>query len=534
MYIKRFFAYMSTLLILAGCSGTHYMRQDDWSAPDDTIVGRPTYLEHGQIANMYGTAADDGNTHKIAVLLPLSGTNAAIGKSIRTSVEIATLQNGSPNLSVSFFDTGTDATSEIDNALSQNPDIIIGPLFADNARILRSKKSSDLPALSFTSDASAVGDGIFSVALMPTNSVEEIVKQIKSDDIKKFIIIAPDTKSGHLMAGTAKSAASIYEMPLSGIFFYTEKDSESIKNAALNASMYNARMAAHTRARQVLSDVLTNENLTEIEKSNLTTQLEKLEKTETIGSAPFDAVLFLGNGDDTKALASFLRYYNIGARDAAFYGTPMWEGSDIVSDYTLSGAKYTALPVGDAKFTALYEMVSGVQPNRLSNFGYDATNIAINMIYSQKSNAAYLLDPSGYIGTDGLIRMMPNGDNERALRVMQLNGTGTATEIKPAQKNFMTPIYNVNAMETELTDTMELQTDGIDPDEYIRLPERFRGKYRSKTIGAHIEEQSAPTQSNIITIASDDTNPTITSSEFESVKPESVKRTYIDEYEVTE
>ena len=89
-------------------------------------------------------------------------------------------------------------------------------------------------------------------------------------------------------------------------------------------------------------------------------------------------------------------------------------------------------------------------------------------------------------------------------------------------------------METELTDTMELQTDGIDPDEYIRLPERFRGKYRSKTIGAHIEQQSAPIQSNIVTIASDDTNPTITSSEFESVKPESVKRTYIDEYEVTE
>ena len=76
-----------------------------------------------------------------------------------------------------------------------------------------------------------------SMALMPTNGVEEIVKQIKSDDIKNFIIIAPDTNSGRMMAGTAKIAANAYEMPLIGIFYYTEKDSDSIKNAALSASM---------------------------------------------------------------------------------------------------------------------------------------------------------------------------------------------------------------------------------------------------------------------------------------------------------
>ena len=79
---------------------------------------------------------------------------------------------------------------------------------------------------------------------------------------------------------------------------------------------------------------------------------------------------------------------------------------------------------------------------------------------------------------------------------------------------------------------MEMQTDGIDPDDYIRLPERLRNKYRSKTIGTNQEQSNTPTQTNIVTIQSDDT--TITSAEFESVKPETVKRTYIDEYEVIE
>ena len=530
MYINKFFTYLFAVIILAGCSGTHFSGNDNWSVSSDTVVGRPTTLERGKFAAMYGTHPD--SAHQIAVLLPLSGQSAPIGKTIRTSIETAALESGNPNISVSFYDTASDIDNTISTALATNPDVIIGPLFSKDAQKLRKSKPNNIPALSFTSDATAVGDGVMSMALMPNNGVEEIVKQIKSDDIKKFIIIAPDTQSGHLMAGAAKSAAQIYEMPLIGIFYYTEKDSDSIKNAAMSASMYNARTTAHTRARQVISDVLTLEELTPIEKSNLTTQLEKLEKTETVGNVPFDGILFLGNGEDTKALASFLRYYNVGGRDAVFYGTTMWEGSDIASDYTLSGAKYATLPQTNQTFSALYEQISGVTPNRLASFGYDATNMAINMIHSSKSDAAYLLDPSGYIGTDGLFRLKPNGDNERALRIMQLNGSGTPVEIRPAPTSFMIPLYNIEQKHISPAADMEMKTLGIDPDDYIRLPERLRDKYRSKTIGANVEQDITPIQTNIVTIQSDDTS--IKSTEFEPVKLESIKRTYIDEYEVEE
>jgi ABC-type branched-subunit amino acid transport system substrate-binding protein len=529
MYINRFFTYLIATIILAGCSGklTH---DANWTVSDDTVVGRPSNLEHGRFSNMYGTFSDE--PHKIAVLLPLTGASAIAGKTIRTSVETAVLESGAENISVSFYDTASDIKTSIDTALASNPNVIIGPLFAKDARDLRNAKPSEIPAISFTSDATAVGNGVMTVAMLPNNGVEEIVKQIKSDDIKKFIIISPDTKSGHLMAGAAKKAAEIYEMPLIGIFFYTEKDSNSIEHAAKSASMYNARTTAHTRARQVISDILTSEDLTPIEKSNLNTQLEKLEKTETVGNVPFDGILFLGNGEDTKALASFLRYYNVGARDAAMYGTTMWDGSDITSDYTLNGAKYATMPQTRPEFTALYERVFGVQPNRLASFGYDATNMAINMIYSNKSNSAYLLDPSGYIGSDGLFRLKPNGDNERALRIMQLNGSGAPTEIRPAATSFITPLYNIEQQRISSTNAMDLETSGIDPDDYIRLPERLRDKYRSKTIGANIKNESAPIPENIVTIQSDET--TIKSSEFEPVKLESVKRTYIEEYEIEE
>ena len=368
---------------------------------------------------------------------------------------------------------------------------------------------------------------------MPTNSVEAIVKEMKIDDIKKFIIIAPDTQSGHTMAGIARQSAETYELPLIGIFYYTEQDSESIKNTAIGASMNNARTMAHTRARQIISDILTGEKLNIIEQSNLNTQLEKLSKTETLGSVPYDGILFLGNGGDTKNIVSFLRYYNVGANDARFYGTPIWDGSDIASDFTMSGAKYATLPQTDTAFSTVYEQISGTVPNRLSSFGYDATNLAISMLYSGKSAPEYLFNRNGYIGSDGIFRITPYGETERGLRIMQLNGSGTANKIKPAQTSFVIPPYTVDSEIITVAPAMEMETDGIDPDDYIRLPERLRDKYRSKPIGANAKKKITPLTNNVTRVETTTTD-TITPTEFKSAKPEAITRTLIDEYEVTE
>lgn len=537
MYINRFFTFCITALLLSGCATTTPDTDMDWFDEYGTLTtGNPIQMQYGRLSDAYGTdITDQDATHHMAVMLPLSGPNATVGKTIRTSVEAAILQSAPDNLSVAFYDTANgDISSVIENALANNPDIIVGPVFANNARILRESKPENIPVLSFTSDATAVGNGVMTMALMPTNSVELIVREMKSDGANKFIIMAPDTSSGRLMAGTAKSAAEQNNLTISGIFYYNEKDSDSIKNATISASMHNARTLAHTRAREVLSDILTNERLTAIEKSNLTYQLEKLSKSDTVGTVPYDAILFLGSGDDTKTLASFLRYYNVGARDAKFYGTTMWDGSNIASDFTMSGAKFATMPDIDENFSALYEQISGAQPNRLATFGYDATNMAIGMIYSDKSNAAHLLNPSGYMGTDGLFRMNPTGTSERALRIVELDGSGAVREVKPAATNFIVPIYNIEQRHISPADAMELETDGIDPDDYIRLPERLQNKYRSKTIGAHTNVTPTIQKSALIAILPEDDSDVIEPAEYTPIKLESVKRSYIDEYEIYE
>lgn len=540
MYMKRIFAFL-TLLTITGCT-SNIGQQSDWFYEYGTLeTGTPIQMQYGSPDMQPGTPSDNllgAPVHRMAVMLPLSGDAAATGKEIRTSIETAVLQNAPRNLSVAFYDTATNLSDTINEVLLDAPEIIIGPVFANDVRALRNAKPEDLPVLSFTSDATALGDGVMTMALMPTNSVEAIVKEMSSDGIKSFIILAPDTNSGKLMAGTAQSASNIYNVPVSGIFYYKENNSDSIKETTLSASMNGARTAANTRAREILSDILTSERLTALEKSSLTLQLERLSKMETLGKLPYDAVLFLGNGDDTESLASFLRYYGVGSREAKFYGTAVWEGSDIINDFTMVGAKYAVLPDTSPEFTNLYERISGNEPGRLAGFGYDAANMAMGMIYSTKSDAAYLLDPSGYAGVEGLYRLKPTGENERALRIVQLNGTGEPKVIKESATNFLTPIYNIEQYKTKSAYAMDLETPGINPNDYINIPQRLSNKYKSKTYGAHItyNNQTTPIQESqsVIILPEDDSDAVITSPEFQPITLESINRTYIDSVEIEE
>jgi len=535
MFIRKFFILFWALTLFTGCA----IKQPDWNAQyGSEVAGNPDQIQSSVYFPEYGMYVDQKDTYlpaesvkTVAVLLPLSGENAQLGKSISKSIELAFLQKNYQNISVKFFDTAENSNA-VYMALESNPDIIIGPVFGKNVKTLRDLKPKDLPVLSFTSDSDAIGGGVMTVALMPTQSVEATVKEIASDNSKHILILAPKTNSGEIMAAAAIESAKIYNVPIAGMRYYDENDQESIKEIARQVSMWDARSDANTRARAILSDILIQENLTKSEKSYLNTQLDKISKIETLGKAPYDSVLLLGNSNDSKTMASFLRYFNVGIHDSYFYGTAMWDSQDILNDLSMSGSKFAGLPNTSDNFTKLYEKTYGVAPNKLNAFGFDAANLAIGMLLPNKLPAAYLLDPSGYMGTDGLIRLKPSGENERALQIIKMDGSGTTKLIKPAPDNFIKPIYQLNAYDLDNSSEIKLTDDGINPNDYINIPERFRFKYRSKTYGANktVVETITP---EIITLPEDDSE-IIKPEDFKPSNLEKIDKKYIDSVEVAE
>ena len=531
---NKFLIFLGVLLAGCGVNQTTKTAQIATSNPTDI---QNDYLYSSSV---YGDG-DGGPSANIAVLLPMTGDAQMVGNDIKTSIETAFLRKPKQNIKVSFYDLSGDKMRRdtvIKTTLDTNPDIIIGPVFAEDAMEIRNEKPSRTPVISFTSDVNALGDNVITMNLIPTQSIETIVQQMQKDGATNMIILAPNDNSGQLMASVADRVSSAYNMPINGLFYYTPGNSDSIKDVAIRASMYNARSAANTRAREILSDILTKESISAQERYSLRNQLEKISRTETLGNLPYDAILFLGNGQDSKALASFLRYYGVGNRDAAFYGTTLWNGADIASDFTLSGAKYATLPEISDNFKSLYNMMAGKDPDYLAAFGYDAANLALGMLYSDKNQNAYLYDPSGYIGTTGVFRIQPSGESERTLRVMELNGSGVANVSVAAPSNFLNPLYNIKTSSNRIIQEKELVTRGVNPGDYITIPDALRRKsqYRTKTIGTNYVANSEGSEQSFgpIQIYESSENETVSNPEFESVKTETVSRKYIDSVEIEE
>ena len=270
-----------TGLLLAGCGANQSFKSSQIATSNPTDI-QESYLYSSSV---YG-ADNSGPAANVAVLLPMSGESKTVGNNIKTSIETAFLRKPNQNINVSFYDlSGKKAQRDeiIKATLNTNPDIVIGPVFSEDAATVRNYKSSKTPVISFTSDINALGNNVITMNLIPTQTIEKILSQMQTDGATNLIIFAPNDNSGKLMTSVADKTASLYKLPVVGIFYYDSGNSDSIKDASIRASMYDTRSAANTRAREVLSDILNKESLSAETRSSLRRQLEKLGRKDTLG-----------------------------------------------------------------------------------------------------------------------------------------------------------------------------------------------------------------------------------------------------------
>jgi hypothetical protein len=85
---------------------------------------------------------------------------------------------------------------------------------------------------------------------------------------------------------------------------------------------------------------------------------------------------------------------------------------------------------------------------------------------------------------------------------------------------------------------MALASSGVNPLNYINIPERLRGKYRAKTYGAnHTSANTANTDlafSSVTVLPNNNNDFSITAENYSPVPLENVSRTYIDSVEISE
>jgi ABC-type branched-subunit amino acid transport system substrate-binding protein len=336
---------------------------------------------------------EDEARHRIALLVPLSGPNGAVGQSIANATTMALLDTNASNLRITTYDTATGAGSAAARALSDGNKLILGPLLGgDVAPVLAQARPADVPLISFSNDTSVAANDVFVMGVMPEQSIARTIDYAVSKGASRFAAIVPNGEYGRRAEAALRDRVS----GRGGVLVATERYDRG------NTSIVSA--AERLRAR-----------------------------------GGFDTVLIAEGARLSAIAASALK--DSGAGLPRILGTELWSGEDEVTRAAaLRGVWFSA--VSDARyrqFVSSYQSRFGEQPYRIATLGYDAVLLALRVAREWTPGRDFptsrMLDDGGFLGLDGPFRFRRGGIAERAMEVRQV-GNGTVTVVDPAPTRF--------------------------------------------------------------------------------------------------
>lgn len=381
-------ALTATLFLAACASGPRIVPEAERPAPVDRPappVVRP--IQPG--------LPQDVERHRIALLVPLSGPNAGVGRSLQNATQLAVLDTKSDVLRITTYDTGTagGASAAAQQAIADGNRLILGPLLAEEAReVAPIARRARVPVLSFSNDAGVAGNGTFILGYVPAQSIERVVNHAARSGITDFAGLVP---SG--LYGERASTALLRSV-------------EDAGGKVLVLETYDGR------------------------PGSLTSAMAK------IGRSPFQAILLAGSADGAVTAVPLVRR-SAGGKTARLLGTELWNtDSGIGSRAALNGAWFASVPDNYYRqYATKYRARFGTAPYRMSTLGYDAVLLTVRIARDWRPGAEFpaarLTEPEGFAGLDGAFRFGRDGVADRALEVQEIR-SGTTVTVSPAPPNF--------------------------------------------------------------------------------------------------
>ena len=360
---------------------------------------------------------------EVGILLPLSGNVDQIGGALLDSIQLAFFEVSDLNVELLMFDTrGTveGAKQAAELAINSGVDLILGPLFGGSTKaIAPMTKEAGITLISFSNDHLVAQEGVYVFGFLPSQQITRIVNFALESGYTNLAAFVPDNYFGKLATETSRNAVLVQGKDLSRAEYY-QPDSENLTELVKIFADYQTRRENLTTHRRQL---LRQED--EIAASLLT----KLQGMDTLGNPPFDSVLLPAGGSELKRIAPLLAFFDVDPSRVKLLGTTLWdETADLSLEPALVGAWYVApAPKGVGEFIERFKKYYGYKPPRLATLGYDAMLVAAALSQTIRSGAQPAFDihdPRGFIGVDGIIRLLPSGINERGYAVLEVGKTG--------------------------------------------------------------------------------------------------------------
>lgn len=336
----------------------------------------------------------DSLRHRVALLVPTSGPNAAVGQSIANAATMALLDTNATNLRVTTYDTAANPGNAAKRAVADGNRLILGPLLtSDIPAVLAVAGPAKIPLIAFSNDEAAAARNVFVMGNLPSQSVSRSVTYAAGRGIKSFAALVPRGEYG---------------------------------DRASNALMIAAK---HNGATVMAMEAYDRSN------TSLTSAANRIVERGGHG-----AVLIADGGRMASTAAPILNPTG-GSAAARLIGTELWSGEKLIaSTKALEGAWFAAVADNRfGQFSDSYRKRFGAAPYRLATLGYDAVLLSLRVAREWKPGSVFptgkLTEKGGFLGLDGPFRFSRNGVVERALEVRELRG-GTVVTVSPAPARF--------------------------------------------------------------------------------------------------
>lgn len=451
------------VLLLAGCSATggkeptianpptdstasgdlpaHSLNADgsvaeEESGPVDEALSTLQDEDPFMLDNSKGVAAPAARAGaQVALLAPLTGQHAAIGKGMLETAQLALFDMRKPNLTLMPIDTkGTPegAVNAARQAIARGVDMIIGPLLAESVNAVGPiTRSADVPVLAFSNTPSVAGDGIYVMGFTPDQQVQTIIEFAVAEGITRFAVLAPRNAYGEVVVGAFQRTVAQYRASITRLAF--------IEPGETDFSDTIRRISDYDQRRKDLLKLMAE--LEEKDDEASRAALARLQDQDTLGDPDFQAILIPATSSVLlQTLAAQLAYYDVDQPAVRVLGLQLWdEFGNLSREPSLSGAWYAAPPSETReKFDARYQSVYGRKPARLAWLAYDVTALAAVLAgdgdeprYSEDA----LTNEQGFAGVEGIFRILPSGVAERSFEIREITGQGVRA-IRPAPARF--------------------------------------------------------------------------------------------------
>lgn len=362
-------------------------------------------------------AVSEADKQKVAVLVPTTGANAALGQSIANAANMALLDSGNQRIRLTIYNTAGGAALAAQRALADGNRLFLGPLLAPDVRAVQEVASAaKVPILSFSNDAALAGNGTYVLGFQVDQSVERVVRYARAHGVDRFAALVPAGAYGQRASSAMIRAVEGADGRLTSIATYT-RDTKSL-TAAVRKLSGSAGPAARAQVRP-------DGTVARIEPK--------------AAGVPFDGVLIADSGK--VALAALPLLQKAGAKGVRMMGTELWNTEPGLARVgAMHGAWFASVPDGVFKqFAVRYRARFGGDPYRLASLGYDSV-LLVNRVAAKWQPGtpfprAALHDSGGFSGVDGAFKFSGAGIALRGLEVQQIGASGFSV-LSPAPAKF--------------------------------------------------------------------------------------------------